>query len=87
MSQKPLSATMAVTLAEITLRGGKIVRHQGGYWTEPGATPRAVIGHPFDWWAGTRTIEALVRRGELEYTEWKDGRGGRFPVAADLPVT
>jgi hypothetical protein len=82
MSAKPLSATMAAGLADIIERGGKIIRHQGGWWTEPGATPRATIGHPFDWWIGGSTVQALVRRGEIEYTEWKQGRGLNFPIAA-----
>lgn len=81
-----MSATMAASLAEIIDRGGKIIRHQGGWWTEPGATPKGIIGHPFDWWLGGSTVQALVRRGEIEYTEWKEGRGFRFPIAASVPA-
>jgi hypothetical protein len=80
--KRPMTATMAIALGDIIERGGKIVRHQGGYWTQPGAVHRGIIGNPFDWWLGTPTVEGLVRRGELEYTEWRDGSKGRFPIAA-----
>jgi hypothetical protein len=33
---------------------------------------------------GTSTVEALVSRGIAEYSEWKDGRSGRFPIKAKL---
>ena len=79
---KKMSATMAVALADILDRGGEIVRHQGGYWTVPGAVKTAVIGRPFEWWLGTSTVEGLVRRGELFYTEHREGRNGNFPVRA-----
>jgi hypothetical protein len=78
--KRPMTATMAATLADIIDKGGKLVRRQGGYWTEPGAAHRGIIGHPYDWWASTPTIEGLVRRGELEYADWRDGSKGRFPI-------
>lgn len=87
MAQKKLTATMAIALGDIIEHGGKIVRHQGGYWTEPGAVMSPTIGHPFDWWLGTSTVEGLVRRGELSYTEHREGRGGRFPIAAAISQT
>lgn len=76
-----LSATMAIVLAETIDHGGKLERHAGGYWTYPGC-PRSWTRH--DWSAPTTTIEALVRRGKLEYTEWRDGRKGKFPIAASV---
>jgi hypothetical protein len=79
---KPLSAVMAGVLADIIDRGGVVVRHQGGYWTYPGAVPHG--RHRWDWYCGTTTIEALVARGELTYTEWRDGRRGRFPIKASI---
>lgn len=84
MSKKPLSLTMAVSLAETIDRGGKLVRHQGGYWTVPGAVRSGTQGHPFEFWVNASTIDALVDRGELRFTEWKVGRGTRFPVAAEV---
>lgn len=78
----PMTATQAIALAEIIERGGAIVRQAGGFWTMPGAVKTAIIGVPFDWWLGTRTVDGLVRRGALRYTQWKDGRGGRFPIEA-----
>lgn len=83
---KPMTALMAMALGDIIDKGGKVVRRQGGYWTQPGAAHLGVIGHPYDWWVGTPTIEGLVRRGELEYSEWKDGKNGRFPIEAYRPM-
>lgn len=83
-TKKKLTANMAIALGDIIERGGKIVRHQGGYWTEPGAVMAPVIGRPFYWWLGTSTVDGLVRRGELAYTEHRDGRNGSFPVAAEI---
>ena len=64
--KRPMPAVQAIALGDIIDRGGKIVRHQGGYWTAPGAVMQATIGHPFDWYLPTVTVEGLVRRGELE---------------------
>lgn len=82
---RPMTALQAMALGDIIDKGGRLVRHQGGYWTLPGAVKTAVIGHPFDWWVGTSTVEGLVRRGELEYVDWRDGRDGRFPIAVAIP--
>ncbi len=79
----PFSATMAAAMLEIKDRGGRIVRHQGGYWTEIGAKMQAQ-GSPFDWYLSTPTVEALVKRGTLKYTEEREGRHGKFPIAAEL---
>lgn len=84
MTKKPLSATMAIALGEAIEHGGKLVRHQGGYWTIPGAVMSATIGHPFDWWASTPTVNALVDRGRMKYVEWKEGRDRRFPIVAEV---
>lgn len=84
MTKKTLSATMAIALGEAVDHGGKLVRHQGGYWTYPGAVMSGIIGHPFDWWVGASTVEALVDRGRMKYVEWKEGRGQRFPIVAEV---
>jgi hypothetical protein len=59
-------------------KAGKLIRYPGGYWAaehwERWITP----------WYGTSTIEALVIRGLAIYTEWKQGRPNKFPVAMEL---
>lgn len=77
---KPLSATMAIALAEALEHGGKLIRHVGGYWSWPGCPKHAHNGNPEEYF-GTSTVQALVDRGEMEFVEWKAGRGGEFPIA------
>ena len=31
-------------------------------------------------WFGASTVDALVSRGLMSYTEWRDSRKGRFPI-------
>jgi hypothetical protein len=62
--------------------GGELVRYQGGYWAARNG-PRAHDGIPRPY-HGTSTVEALISRGYAEYTEWRDGRSVRFPVAMKL---
>lgn len=57
--------------------GGKLHRHPGGFWQGPKF-------EQWEWNAGTRTVQALVDRGVAEYTEWKEGRSGRFPIEMTL---
>jgi hypothetical protein len=56
--------------------GGKLCRYRGGFWAmenwRKGQIP----------WFGTSTVRALVSRGLMSYTEWQEGRKGRFPIAA-----
>jgi hypothetical protein len=56
--------------------GGKIVRKPGGVWVTDGS-----------YWHKTVTVEALVTRGAAEYTEWKEGKNGRFPIEATLKAS
>lgn len=77
---KPLSATMAIALADTIDHGGKLIRHVGGYWSWPNCPKRQHDGVPEEYF-GTSTVEALVARGAFEYVEWKDGRNGKFPIA------
>lgn len=77
-----LSATMAIALAEAIDHGGVLERRAGGFWTFPGA--QSTARNSFEWWVGASTIQALVTRGELQYTQWKEGRGGRFPIQAKV---
>lgn len=79
---KALSPTMVEALAEIRDRcDGRVVRYPGGFWTYAGCPWNG--GAP-QFYIGPSTIQALVDREELAYDEWKDGRKGRFPVAATL---
>lgn len=50
----------------------------GGYWAgrDYGPGNRSSFG--------TTTVEALIARGVIEYTDWREGRNGKFPVAAVL---
>ncbi|MDH4186357.1 MAG: hypothetical protein OEV08_05120 [Nitrospira sp.] len=72
-----LSPEMQRCLDFVQRQGGSIHRHQGGYWAAQ------------DWkfstgeYFGTTTVEALVSRAVLVYSEWKDNR---FPIAATLLV-
>lgn len=77
-----LSATMAICMAETMEQGGKLIRHAGGYWSWPNC-PRGHDGLPVTRF-GTKTVEALVARKEMTYVEWRDGRIGRFPIAAQV---
>lgn len=67
-----LSATMRAALDYASKNGG-LIRSPGGYWVA--AKPCA---WPFTF--NTSTVNALVSRGLAEYTEWKDGRNGSFPI-------
>lgn len=67
-----LSITMENSLQIIANHDGYVRRYPGGFWR----------CHDYDSSLATPTIEALVKRKLLEYSDWKDGRNGRFPVAA-----
>lgn len=77
-----LSPTMEACLEYIRDEGGgAIERYQGGFWASPGGShPQA--SHRLHY--GTNTVQALVSRGRLQYTEWKENRTGCFPVRAEI---
>jgi hypothetical protein len=79
---KSLSATMVACLDIAQEAGGELVRYQGGYWADRGG------GHPVGVnrreCHSTPTVQALVRRGFAEYSEYRDGRSGLFPIAMRL---
>lgn len=77
MAELKLSTTMQQCV-EYIRKNGAIHRHQGGFWANEGWILHS--GPYFD--AGT--LNALVRRGVVEYTEWRDGRGCQFPITAML---
>lgn len=72
-----LSTTMQQCVDYIRTHGA-IHRHQGGFWANAGWILHS--GPYFD--AGT--LNALVKRGVIEYSEWRGGRSGRFPIKAVL---
>ena len=73
-----LTPTMQHAVDYAKQHDGKLHRHPGGFWGAP------------SWWDehralfGTSTVAGLVRRGAAAYTEWKEGRNGRFPIVATL---
>lgn len=69
-----LSPTMRAAL-DFAKKYGGMIREPGGYWMAPvdETAPSTVTFN-------TPTVQALVSRGLAEYTEWKDGRNGRFPI-------
>jgi len=71
-----VSKKMKQAMLYALVNGGKLCRYRGGFWAmenwRKGQTP----------WFGASTVEALVSRGLMSYTEWRDGNKGRFPIAA-----
>lgn len=76
MARPALSETMQRAIGFAAAHGGTLHRQPGGFWS-----PRA--GTDLGYY-GTSTIEALVKRGLAEYTVWREGRNGRFPVEMRL---
>lgn len=63
--------------------GGHLHRHQGGFWAKQDASFTSVGSK--DTWFGATTIEALVLRGQMEYTDFVTSRAyGKFPVRASV---
>lgn len=75
-----LTPTMLELVKYMKENGGVIHRHPGGFWAREGY---GYLSHSF----GTSSVEALVKRGVATYTEWKDGKSGRFPIVARLQLT
>lgn len=73
-----LTPKMIDAIEHMKRHDNKMVRFPGGYW--------AAVG--WHLWHGpcfgTPTIEAIVRRHQAEYTVWKDGKSGRFPIEVAL---
>ena len=72
----PLTGVMIKCVKFMRAEAGCIYRHPGGYW----GSANFKLYESF----GTSTVEGLVRRGVAEYTEWQEGRNGRFPIRATL---
>ena len=73
-----LTPTMQAAIEYARARGGVLVRWPGGFWM------RVDADYAFDESFGTPTVQALVTRGLATYTDWKDGRRGRFPIRVEL---
>lgn len=71
-----ISKKMQQAMLYALANGGKLCRYRGGFWAKEnwrkGQYP----------WFGTSTIKALVKRGLMSYTEWREGRKGPFPIVA-----
>jgi hypothetical protein len=80
-----LSKTMQEAVTFAREQGGSLVRSPGGYWHAPKELQMFGIRSVITF--GTSTVAALVSRGVADYTEWKDGRNGRFPVKVTLKAT
>ncbi len=57
-------------------RDGKFYRFPGGYWYFDKQCNSQYVG--------TTTVEALVVRGIATYTQWQEGKRGKFPIEATL---
>ena len=73
-SGSALSTEMQRCLDRIAAHDGTITRYPGGFWIvdKSGLT------------YGTTTVQALVKRGWLEYCEWKENSRGKFPIKARI---
>jgi hypothetical protein len=77
MTEKPLSKTMVDTLKWIAGNGGVVERQPGGFWVIPH------LGRAGSW-TGTPTMNALVRRRKVKWTDWQRGKKGTFPIKAEV---
>lgn len=78
LASPALSETMLAAVTHAKTQGGCLVRYPGGYWCRDG-----LMDHAYPWW-GTPTVEALVKRGVMEYTEWQEKPHSRFPIRATV---
>jgi len=78
-----ISATMAAALAMASEHGGKLTRYVGGYWSFAGVPRRQHDGVPEEYF-GTTTIAGLVGRDRMRYCNWREGRGGQFPIEVEI---
>jgi|ERR1017187_3404434 hypothetical protein len=67
-----LSPEMKRCLERVKAHDGTITRYPGGFWCVDSS----------ELTYGTTTVEALVKRGRLEYCEWKESHGRKFPIKA-----
>ncbi len=81
---KPLDLTplMQEVIDRMHSYCGTLTYYPGGYWCVQNSD--GFILRPT---YGKVTIEALVRRGLVEYCDWKQNRKSRYPVKAHLCQT
>lgn len=78
-----LTPTMEKALNLAKAHGGKLYRHPGGFWAGPEfQSYQGGMGSSECY--GTPTVNGLVVRGAAEYSDYKEGRGGDFPVEITL---
>lgn len=75
-----LTTTMKMAAEYARQHGGKLHRHPGGFWAGPEYKSHYATSF------GTSTVDGMVKRGAAEYTAWKEGRNGRFPVEVTLSI-
>ena len=74
---------MARALAGALEHGGTLERLPGGFWTYPGVRLLDLDHSGFpEWYVNASTVEALIKRGDLIYTKWRQSGGVRLPIAA-----
>ena len=77
---KDLSETMRAAIASAAQHRGKLIRFPGGFWAWDGWQLNSSATA-----FGTSTVESLVKRGEMEYTDWFINKfNRRFPIEATL---
>lgn len=70
-----LSPTMNHAVVLAMRNNGKITRFPGGFWIASDKWSQPQFGTP--------TIQALVSRGVMKYTQWQEGKS-RFPIEATV---
>lgn len=81
MKPKKLSVEMTRCLAHAKEHDSHLVRSPGGFWAASDARFIGNVPHPY---FGTTTVEALVNRGEMEYTDWQRSGVRPFPIQATV---
>jgi hypothetical protein len=76
---------MKAAIAMAREHGGFLIRLPGGYWTYLDC-PRSRGAGPPDQYFGTTTIEGLVARKRMHYSQWqrRSKRHGQFPIEVEL---
>ncbi len=78
-----LSETMQEAIDYAIEHGGELVRYPGGWWARegwPGYGASSLKSEAWFYGFGTRTVRALVSRGLAEYTDFRNGKRGDYPV-------
>jgi hypothetical protein len=76
-----LTVTMQQAITLMKRNGGALHRFPGGFWAAEGFRQNGIYRMPS---FGAKTIQGLVDRGIANYTVWKGGRNGRFPIVVEI---